>query len=113
MPVLSKLPETACGPTTLRVQLYLLGLMKVVTLETTVPVVFVGLVACSVKVNTSRLVMPPPEFVHVRVVLPFCVIVGNVAIAISLGDFLGTTAEEIYIDFHLSLFIRGISPFHV
>jgi hypothetical protein len=57
--------------------------MKTVTLEMSAPVVLAGLVLCSVNANTSWFVIPPPLFVHVSVVLPFCVIVGNVAICYS------------------------------
>jgi hypothetical protein len=70
-PLLSKFPDTACGPFTLNVHRYRVGLIKTVTLEMSAPVVLAGLVLFSVNAKTSWLVIPPPLFTQLRVVLPF------------------------------------------
>jgi hypothetical protein len=57
--------------------------MKTVTLEMSAPVVLAGPVLCSVNAKTSWFVIPPPLLIQFSVVLPACVIVGNVAICCS------------------------------
>jgi hypothetical protein len=79
--------------------------MKTVTFDMSAPVPLVGLVLCNVNAKTSWLVMPPPLFTQFSVVLPFCVIVGNVAIdnsSLSLicregGELVHYTMDEIVI----------------
>jgi hypothetical protein len=51
--------------------------MNTVTLEMSALVEFVGLLFCTVKENTSWLVMPPPLLIHCSVILPFCVMSGR------------------------------------